>query len=74
MTSPNECDIGSRYGSFDIAVIPERETSYARKCVGWIVLAAYLLFLVFRAVRHGVGGDIANVPLWELQDSRQLFR
>ncbi|MFH1882705.1 MAG: hypothetical protein ABIL62_08350 [Planctomycetota bacterium] len=64
--SPNE-------RSFDIAVKPVRGASGPRKYVGWIVLAAYSLFLVYRALHHGEGGDIANVPVWELQDSRRLL-
>jgi len=54
-------------------VKPERQTSGPHKYIGWIVLSAYLLFLVYRALRHGEGGDIANVPVWKLQDSRQIL-
>jgi len=54
-------------------VKPERQTSAPRKYVGWIVLAAYSLFLIYRVLRHGEGGDIANVPVWELQDPRRLL-
>ena len=71
--SPNERSDGSGHSTFDIAVKPERGTSSPRKYIGWIVLAAYSLFLVYRALRHGEVSDIANVLVWELQDSRQLL-
>jgi hypothetical protein len=39
---------------------------------GWIILAGYALFLVGRAVvRTRI--EMANVPMWHLQDSRQLL-
>jgi len=64
---------GSAHGSFDIAVRPERGTSGPHKYIGWIVLAAYSLFLVYRALYHGEGSDTANVPMWQLQDSHRLL-
>jgi len=52
---------------------PERGTDGPRKYIGWIVLAAYSLFLVYRALYHGEGSDTANVAMWELQDSHRLL-
>ena len=51
----------------------ERETSSTHKYISWVVLAAYSLFLVYRALSHKAGGDAANIPVWELQDSHQLL-
>jgi len=63
----------SDYGSFDITMKSEKRTSGPRRYVGWIVLATYSLFLVYRALRHGEGGYIASIPVWKLQESRQLL-
>jgi hypothetical protein len=60
-------------GSFDIACEPEGQRSSRSKCVGWLVLAVYLSFLVYRALLHSDGGDVTSVPVWELQDSRRLL-
>ncbi len=71
--SPHERSVGSGHGSAGITTKPERGSGGPRKYVGWIVLAAYSLFLVYRALCHGEGDDIANVPVWELQESRRLL-
>lgn len=41
--------------------------------VGWIVLGAYCVFLVYQALRRAESGDAENVPLWQLQDSVQFL-
>jgi len=64
---------GSRRGGSKITVRAERGMSRCGKCVGWIVLAAYLLLLVYLGLRHGEGGGIAGVAVWELQDSHRLL-
>ena len=46
-------------------------TNDQRRYIGWAVLLAYALFLVWRALRHGEG-PIADTPLWHLQDSHRL--
>jgi len=51
----------------------ETETSNTHKYISWVVLAAYSLFLVYRALSHKAAGDTANIPVWELQDSHQLL-
>ncbi|UCE46767.1 MAG: hypothetical protein JSW47_14280 [Phycisphaerales bacterium] len=51
---------------------PER-ASGPGKYIGWIILAAYSLLLVYRALRFGEGDAITNESLWELPDSRQLL-
>ncbi len=43
-----------------------------RKHVGWVILIAYSLFLVYRAHCHNTGGEAASTLLWESQDSRGL--
>ena len=68
---PYEPSVGPGYGSVDIIVEPESPTSSRRKYIGWIILAAYSLFLVYRALHRG--DDIANVTVWELQESRRLI-
>ena len=69
---PNRQNI-SDYSSFEINVNTERETSNTHKYISWVVLAAYSLFLVYRALSHKAGGDGANIPVWELQDPHQLL-
>ena len=64
--------VGSRRGGSETAVKTERATSGRRKFIGWMVLTAYSLFLVYRALRHGQGGE-GNVPVWDLQDSDRLL-
>ena len=49
-----------------------RGWSGRQKCVGWVILAVYSLFLVYRALHTRAGGDAAGVPVWELQDSHRL--
>jgi hypothetical protein len=44
-----------------------------RRFVGWIVLVAYSLLLVCRALRHSGGSGIVSIGVWELQDSRRLL-
>ena len=51
----------------------ERGTSSTHKYISWVALAAYSLFLVYRALSHKAGGDAANIPVWKLQDSHQLL-
>ncbi len=43
-----------------------------RRFIGWIVLAAYSLLLLCRALLHSRAGDAPYVPVWELQDSDRL--
>lgn len=43
-----------------------------RKYVGWLILIAYALFLVYRAHHRGTGGETAKIPVWELQNSHRL--
>ena len=50
----------------------ERGWSGRQKCVGWVILVAYFLLLVYRALHARAGGDAAGVPVWELQDSHRL--
>lgn len=64
---------GSSDGSVGIAVKLERTKCSRRKYVGWGVLAAYSLLLIYRASHSGDGDDVANVPMWELQDSHRLL-
>ena len=51
----------------------EKGTSSSNKYIGWLALAAYSLFLVYRSLSHKTGSDDANIPVWELQDSHQLL-
>jgi len=60
-----------RQGSVETGVRPEWAVNSGRKLIAWVVLTAYSLVLVYRAVVSGYGG---GVPLWELQDSGQLIR
>jgi len=43
-----------------------------RTYLGWAILIAYVLFLVYRAHRGGEDGETANSPVWELLDPRRL--
>jgi len=70
---PHERSEQSVDNSFDKAEKPERQTSRFRQCAGWIVLTAYTLLLVYKAVRLSQTGNTDNVPLWNLQDSQQLL-
>lgn len=47
-----------------------KTTHDERRHIGWIALLAYMGLLVFLALHYGRSGD---VPLWGLQDSRQLL-
>ena len=53
---------------------PERGRSSRCEWVAWLFLAAYLSFLVYRALLHRDGEDITSVPLWELQDFAWIVR
>ena len=44
-----------------------------RRRIGWIMLAVYTSFLVYRALFHGDGSGVLDIPVWELQDSRRLL-
>ncbi len=55
-----------------------RDTEHAaparrRRFIGWIVLAAYSLLLICRALLRSHFGDASYVPVWELQDSHRLL-
>jgi len=63
----------SGYGSLEFNVNTERGTSSTHNYAGWVALAAYSLFLVYRALSHKAGADAANIPVWKLQDSHQLL-
>jgi len=70
---PNNRRSISDYSSFEINVNTERGTSSTHKYISWLILAAYSIFLVYRALSHKSGGDAADIPVWELQDSHQLL-
>lgn len=52
---------------------PHGAASTVCKYTGCLVLATYTLFLFYRALRHSQAGHAQSVPLWQLQDSRQLL-
>ena len=70
---PSENRLGSRQSSIEIAVKPRRATGGRHNYIVWVVLAAYSLFLVYRALHHGKGGDGANVSVWQLHDLGRLL-
>lgn len=51
----------------------ERGTSSTQNYAGWIALAAYSLFLVYRALSQKTGSDTDHIPIWRLQDSHQFL-
>jgi len=70
----NEWLAGLDCRGLDIHIPAARRKNGRRTYVGWVTLAAYAVLLVCQILRqHGEAG-IANTPLWELQDSRQLLR
>ena len=43
-----------------------------RTYLGWAILIAYVIFLVYRAHRSGADGGIVNSSVWELRDPSRL--
>ena len=68
-----EQTIGSGRGTLDTVGKPRKDLGNRRKHLGWLLLAAYSLFLLCRALYHGASGILPGVPVWYLQDSRQLL-
>jgi len=64
---------GPDCGEFTVAEKPQGAFASRRRYVVWMVLIAYLLFLILRGLRLGKSGDTVNIPMWDLQDSRQLL-
>lgn len=70
--SPGERGAGPGCSGLDVALRPQAGPHGLRAGVGWIVLAAYSLFLVYWVMAHGEGDALAGIPVWDLQDSRRL--
>ncbi|MFC1794791.1 hypothetical protein ACFL3Q_14535, partial [Planctomycetota bacterium] len=70
---PHEHRVSSDHSNFDVAAKPKREPSLSHRRIGWIVLGAYSLLLVYLALSHKAGGEATNIPVWKLQNSHQLL-
>lgn len=67
-----EASKGETQQGFDEAVMSEKRMSAGARCLGFIVLSAYMGLLVYLSLHKGRSEDSAGVPLWGLQDSHRL--
>ena len=69
----HEQAVGPEHRGCGITEKPEKKLGNRGKYFGWILLGAYSLFLLCRALYHRGGGILPGAPVWELQDSRRLL-
>ena len=66
--------VGSDCGDFTVEEEPQVGLTSRRRYIVWMVLVAYLVLLICKALYRGEGGGITNnIAVWDLQDSRQLM-
>lgn len=70
--SHSDSGIGSGRARGYEAVKSQGADGKSRKRIGWVMLVAYVSFLVYRALSPS-DGDAADIALWELQHSKRLL-
>ena len=66
--------VGSDCGDFTVEEEPQVGLTRRRRYIVWMVLVAYLVLLICKALYRGEGGGITNnTAVWDLQDSRQFM-